>query len=549
MIMTAKGLLGSNPSPTRQEIKKYLSPRNLCRCTGYQKIFQAVEEAARVMRGEEPQLRGLEDDAPMRRRDSIAKVTGSLAYAADIKLDNMLHGKVHFSAHPHAIVKKIDTAAARSIDGVAAVFTADDIPGSRKIGMIERDQPALVGPGDVVRSLADPICAVYAETQDAARLALEAVRVEYEVLPGVFNLQDAGKQDTPLVWPGKPGNRFFSGAQERADVDEALKNSDLVVEGKFSTARVAHGYMEPEAGLARPDGNGGVVIYYPTQSVFDDQVQVAEVLGPPKEKVRVVQLPTGGAFGGKEDVIFHHLLALGALKLQRPVKISLTREESLQVVQKKHPAKFSLQLGLDRDGTFRALMADIQTEKGAYAALGLDIIENMMAFVGGPYYIPAVRINGLSLYTNNVMSGAMRGFGANQSNFAIEALIDEAATKIGLDPFEIRLKNALRTGLPTVAGHVPEPGVAGVVEVLQTLQKAVQEEPAPQPPEGSSLGFGMACGVKNVGFGHGLPESAGAKVVFSADGSRRLFVTHHEYWPGSHHRAGTHRFGDPEDTN
>jgi CO/xanthine dehydrogenase Mo-binding subunit len=249
--------------------------------------------------------------------------------------------------------------------------------------------------------------------------------------------------------------------------------------------------------------------------------------------VRVIQLPTGGAFGGKEDVIFHHILALAALKFDRPVKITLTREESLRVSQKKHGMRFKARLGLDRDGTFKALDVEISTDKGAYATLGFDIIENVMAFVAGPYFIPNVRIEGRSYYTHNVMAGAMRGFGANQGNFLIESLVDMAAAKINLDPFEIRLKNALRPGLPTVTDHVLEPGISGVVETLQAAQDAFRQQNIPEADAGTRLGVGIACGVKNIGFGHGLPESAGARVELEQDGSCRLLVTHHEYGQGA----------------
>jgi len=390
-----------------------------------------------------------------------------------------------------------------------------------------------VGTGEEIRSIADPICAVFADTPEQAEAALNKIKVTFRALPGVFSMEEAVKPGAPLVWPEKEGNIFYSGSLQRGDVKGELETADLVVAGEFTTSRIAHGFMEPEAGLARPDGKGGVEIHYPTQTVFDDQIQTAQVLGLPRDKVRVVQLPTGGAFGGKEDVIFHHILALAALKFNRPVKITLTRKESLQVSQKKHPSHFKVQLGLNREGYFKVLRGDITADKGAYAALGFDIIENMMAFIGGPYYIPAVEINGRSVHTNNVMSGAMRGFGANQSNFVIESLVDMAADKLGIDPYTIRLKNALVPGLPTVTDHVLEPGIPGVVEVIEAARAAVDREKPPAAPEGTSLGFGLACGVKNVGFGHSLPESAGARVELAADGTCRLFITHHEYGQGA----------------
>lgn len=533
MIMTVKGLLDSNPVPSRKEIREYIGPRNLCRCTGYQKIIEAVEEAARRLRGEPGGAGEYDNDTSIRKAEAAEKVTGRLQYADDIALGNMLYGKILFSDIPHGRLVSLDASAALQLPGVRGVITAEDIPGSRNIGMVERDQPALIGIGDEIRSLADPIAAVFADSPEGAEAALRACTAEYEELPGVFTIEEATAEAAALVWEDKPGNIFYEGRIERGNPESAQKASDTVVSGTFTTSRIAHAYMEPEAGIAQPDGRGGVEIRYPTQTVFDDQIQVAEVLNLPREKVRVIQLPTGGAFGGKEDVIFHHILALAALKFNCPVKITLSRRESLTVVQKKHGTLYHAGLGLDKDGSFTALTVDITTDKGAYAALGFDIVENMMAFSGGPYFIPEVRIDGKSVYTHNVMSGAMRGFGANQSNFVIESLVDMAARETGIDPIELRLKNALRPGLPTVTDHVLEPGLPGVEEVLTAARKALKQEEAPPVPEGMKPGFGIACGVKNIGFGHSLPESAGAKVELTADGSCHLYVTHHEYGQGA----------------
>ncbi|MCP4715699.1 MAG: molybdopterin-dependent oxidoreductase, partial [Deltaproteobacteria bacterium] len=362
---------------------------------------------------------------------------------------------------------------------------------------------------------------------------LSAIVVTCEELSGVFTIKEAEEQDASLVWKDKPGNIFYEGAIERGDITESAEQAKVIVSGEFSTSRIIHGFMEPECGLAKPDGDGGVEIYYPSQTVFDDQIQVAEVLGLPRDKVRVVQLPTGGAFGGKEDLVFHHILALAALTFDRPVKITLTREESLRVGQRKHPMQFKASLSLTGEGLFLGLNAEIKADKGAYATLGFDIIENAMAFVGGPYFIPSVSINGRSFYTNNIMSGAMRGFGANQGNFVIESLVDMAACELDMDPFEIRFINALRPGLPTVTDHVLEPGIPGVEETLLAAKTAFENEMAPAVTPGKRLGMGIACGVKNVGFGHGLPESAGAKVALHNDGTCHLYVTHHEYGQGA----------------
>jgi CO/xanthine dehydrogenase Mo-binding subunit/aerobic-type carbon monoxide dehydrogenase small subunit (CoxS/CutS family) len=533
MIMTAKGLLSLTSSPDRNQIRAYIASRNLCRCTGYQKIIDAVEDAARVLRGEKSHLSDSPDDAPLRRQDAVVKVTGRLQYADDIVMEDMVYGKILFAAEPHARLKRLDASVASAMPGVIGIITAKDIPGSRKIGMIERDQPALVDVGDEIRSIADPIAAVFAESPSEAESALKVFAPSYDELSGVFSVAEATALGAPRVYADKPDNIFYHGCLQRGEIDQALKESDVVVSGQFSTSRVAHGYLEPESGLARPDGQGGVEIYYPTQTVFDDQAQVAEVVNLPRKKIRVIQLPTGGAFGGKEDVIFHHILALAALKFNRPVKITLNRRESLRVSQKKHAMQFNVRLGLDRTGQFRALDAQVVADKGAYATLGYDIIENVMAFIAGPYFIPAVRINGRSVYTHNVMAGAMRGFGANQANYVVESLVDMAAREINVDPIEIRLKNALKSGLPTVTNHVLEPGIPGVIETLQAAREALNQEQPPTPTPGTRLGVGLACGVKNIGFGHGLPESAGAVIELTADGSCHLMVTHHEYGQGA----------------
>ena len=533
MIMTAKALLDSNPSPDREQIRSYFGPRNLCRCTGYIKIVDAVEEAARVLRGEPSEYSRLPDDGPMRRADGADRATAGIRYSDDIVPDGGLFGAVLFAREPHAILESLNIGNAQAVEGFVGTVTAADVPGENRIGLVDRDQPGLVGIGEEIRSMADPLCAVFAETADAARKALESIEPGFRVLPGVFTAEEALAPGAPAVQPGHPGNLFYSGTLSRGDIDRAFKDSAYVVEGDFSTQRIIHGFMEPECGHARPDGAGGVEITYPTQTVFDDRDQIAAFLNLPPERVRVIQAPTGGAFGGKEDILFHHILALAALKFGRPVKITLSRDESLAVTQKKHPARFRARLGLNPEGRFTALDADILTDKGAYASLGFDIIENMMSFIGGPYHIPAVSINGRSVFTHNVMSGAMRGFGANQSLFVIESLVDMAARKSGIDGIRLRRMNLLRVGQPTVGGHVLEPGLDGAVQVLDALEDALKDSEAPPVPEGAIQGLGIACGVKNVGFGHGLPESAGAKVELHADGSVRLYATHHEYGQGA----------------
>jgi aldehyde oxidoreductase len=533
-IMTVKALLNQYPHPTREEIRSYLRKnRNICRCTGYQKIIDAIEDAARRLRGEESRLSGLPDDASLRRMDARDRVTGRTKFADDIELDGMLHGKVLFAHRPHARLKNLDISLAEAMAGVAAVITAADVKGSNRIGRVERDQPCILAIGEEARFIGDPVAAVFAETPKVAEAALSSLRVLWEDLPAVFTPEEASASGAPLVHADRPNNLFRHKRIERGNVDAALSRCEVVVKGEFSTPRVDHGFLEAESGIAYPDDKGGVVIFYPTQCVHSDQTQLCEALALPPEKLRIVQSPTGGAFGGKGSIILQQFLALGALKANRPVKITLSRKESFIAHAKKHPVRFRCSLGVTREGKFCGLDVEATIDKGAYANLGLAVIENVVSFVGGPYFIPHVRIDAKSWYTNNIPSGAMRGFGANQANFVIECLVDMAAEKLSMDPFDIRLKNALRPGLPTVTDHVLEPGISGIGEVLLAAREAYQKaEPILAAP-GTKIGFGFACGVKNIGFGHALPESAGAIAELDSNGNCSLRITHHEYGQGA----------------
>ncbi len=253
----------------------------------------------------------------------------------------------------------------------------------------------------------------------------------------------------------------------------------------------------------------------------------------PEEMIRVIQLPLGGAFGGKEDLLLHQYLALGALKSGRPVKIVLCRDESLRVHVKRHPAKMHFKLGVDSRGKFLALEADIIVDSGAYASLTPDVLENMVVFAAGPYFVPHLKIEGRAYSTNNVLCGAMRGFGVNQVAIALESLVDEAGRSLNLDPFEIRLLNGLETGLPTAADHVLEDGIAAIKETVLAAQKSFLGESLPEPKPGKRIGVGVACAVKNVGYGHGIPEDAGAILELSASGKVNLKTSQHEYGQGS----------------
>ncbi len=540
MIMSAKALLDENPIRTDAEIRDHLTKnRNTCRCTGYINIIKAIQEAGEIMAGRKKAEplgpEGMEVQSTQLRQDAIAAVTGQRRYAGDMKLDNMLHGKVLWSEHPHAEVLSVDASEALAMPGVATVVTAWDIQGINRAGVIaaNRDQTAIAGNGQKARYIGDSVAAVFAETPEIAEEALKKIKVEYKVLPAVFSPEEAALPNAPKVH--EKGNLMHHSHIERGDVEAAFKQCAVISEHRYTTQMIEHGFMEPEAGIAYPSEGGGVTILYGTQTAFDDRSQVAEITALPEDKVRVIQVPQGGSFGGKEDLIFHQHLALGALKTKRPVKIVLTREESLRVHVKRHGSVMDIKTGADRDGYILALDFNVVLDTGAYMSLGFDVLENFVVFAGGPYYIPNVRIDGKAWYTNNVLAGAMRGFGVNQVAFGLEQNVDEMARALKMDPYEFRLINGLVAGKPTVADHVLEEGIPGHNETVIAAREAMKKVviPAPSGPT-KKIGVGVASAVKNIGFGHDIPESAGTTVELDKDGNVTLFVSHHEYGQGGH---------------
>ena len=549
MIMTGKALLDSSPDPTPEEIKTALTTnRNLCRCTGYVSIVEAIQLAAERMAGRgslevHPEARELISN-PQLREEAIKKVTGTCMYADDIEMEGMLYGVILWAAHPHAKIINIDTSAAEAVDGVALVLTAKDIPGKNQAGIIVRDQPAIAD--EKTRYIGDSLASVFAETLAIAEIARDKIHVEYEVLLGVFSPQEAAAPDAPRVHDD--GNLVKHAAIVCGDVDQAFAECEAVIEGIYSTPFIEHAFLEPESAIAYPDGEGGVVLKIGSQTIFDDRTQLSEILGLPEGKIRVIQAAQGGSFGGKEDMILQQHITLAALRTDRPVKITLTREESLRAHPKRHPAWIRYKTGADRDGHILAIEADITLDAGAYTSLSIDVLENTVVFAAGPYYVPNLRIDGNVWYTNNVPCGAMRGFGVNQIAIGLEQQIDAMARALDIDPFEFRLINAVIAGLPTGADHVLEEGVDGIKETIQAAQQVFHQTELPAEADGKKIGVGVASAVKNVGYGHGIPETAGAIVRLNSSGEVQLCVTHHEYgqggWAGQI-KIASHELGLP----
>lgn len=537
MIMSAKALIDANPQPSDEEIKSHLTRnRNVCRCTGYTNIIRAVRAAAEVMASGEklPPLGdwGKEIKSTQLLEDAIGKVTGTTRYGGDIKMEGMLYGKILWSEHPHAEILSVDASEALAVPGVKTVVTAWDLKGINRAGIVSvnRDQPAIAGNGQKARYIGDSIASVFAESEAIAEEALEKIKVEFKVLPPVLSWQEAAKADAPLVH--SKGNLMHHCQIVRGDVDEAFKQCAVVIEREYETPRVEHGFMEPESGLAFPSHDGGVTVMHGSQSVFDDRSQIAEELNLPEEKVRVVQIAQGGSFGGKEDPIFLAHLALGALKTGRPVRIVLTRPESLRVHAKRHPAWMWYKTGADKDGHVLAIDYRVILDTGAYMSLGFDVLENMVVFGAGPYFVPNLRMDGKAWYTNNVLCGAMRGFGVNQVAFALEQNMDEMARALSIDPFEFRLINGLEAGMPSASDHVLELGVAAHKETVYAARDALRKLDLPKSSGNKKIGIGVASAVKNVGYGHDIPESAGTIIEMDKTGLVTIKVSHHEYGQG-----------------
>jgi aldehyde oxidoreductase len=527
MVLTAKALLEKNPSPSDGEIRLAFTG-HLCRCTGYTRITRAVQRAADAMQ------KGIDIDVDtgadstgigqsVVRQDGAAKVTGSFQFGADLEADGMCYAAALFSPHPYAEVLSIDISSAEALPGVVKILTARDVPGKNAQGIIIPDQPVFVPVGARVRSVSDILALVVAETPAAARAAADRVRVDYRVLDGVFTAQQALAPEAPILHEPPPGvppsNIMYATHVEKGDVDGALRQAEFVVERTYRTPFAEHAYLEPEAGLAAVDENGLITVWMASQAVTIHSYILADILGVPPSQVRLVHVSPGGAFGARNDLSLHPYLALAALQTRRPVRMVLTRAESLRFHTKRHAMQHTLRLGATRDGRLTALSCEIVADTGAYASAGIPVLDQATIFATGPYEIPNVRIVGTSVYTNNIACGAMRGFGIPQSAFAIETAMDEMAEKLGLSPFELRRRNGIKENSTTSTGQ-PVGTSAPYLETLAQIEAAVPAALASLPPPrpGHHRGVGVASSIKNVGIGLGLPEATGVSMELTWDG-------------------------------
>jgi aldehyde oxidoreductase len=500
MVMQAKILLDKHPDPSREEVSKALT-QNLCRCTGYKKIEESILTAAEAIR-ENKEVPLAESNGqiggrhPKYQADRL--VLGQRPYVADMRIEGVLFGALKLSDHPRAKVLSIDTSEAEQLPGVIQIFTAKDVSGERHVGLIVSDWPLMIEIGEETRYVGDVLAGVVAHSEEIARHATALIKVEYEVLEPITDPHFALEKNIPQIHP--KGNLLSETIINRGDVVKSLQESDFTSEGTYQTQMIEHGFMEPECCIARP-WRDGVEVFSQGQGVYEDQKQIARVLNLPLEKVKVVLVPNGGGFGGKEDLSVQGHTALFSYLLRKPVKIALTRDESILMHPKRHPIEMRYTVGCTKDGKLTALKADIIGDTGAYASVGMKVLERAAGHATGAYHIPNVDIVSRAVYTNNIPCGAMRGFGVNQVTFAVESCIDELCEKGGFDRWQFRFDNALKDGDMTSTGQVIEGG-CGVQNTLVAVKDHFEK----------AKYAGIACGIKNTGIGNGMPDDGKVKI-------------------------------------
>lgn len=447
------------------------------------------------------------------RLDGWDKVSGKARYIADLAPENLAYGAVFRSTRHHALIKKLDTGAAQNIPGVLKIITIEDVPGQKIYGAINPDRPALAQ--GKVRFFGEPIAIIVANRPETAELARRAIQIEYEDLPAVFDPVQALEEGAPAVHDG--GNLLGHFEIHEGNLEEGFAQADFIFEETFKVPRIYPGYLEPETSLAEWHADGHLTVWVSSQKPFNDRDHICHVLGLPPESVQVKIATIGGAFGGKEDSSLHILAALAALTTQRTVRMVNSREESLLAHPKRHPGELHYRVGVLKDGTLTALQVASYLDTGAYGSYGLAVAQLHTETLSGPYRIPNVHFDTYLAYTNSPISGAMRGFGAPQSNFAYESMMDILAARLNLDPLELRRKNMWRPGDCNVT-RVP----VNQAESLQKIAQAAEEEIArlkqlPVTP-GMSGGIGLAFSVQTMGLGRGVPDDSTNRLEWLPDG-------------------------------
>lgn len=535
LMMTAAALLDENPEPGDREIKVALKD-TYCRCTGYSSVLRAIHSAGKVLRGEdalppaEPQV-----DEPLRSvgrselvQDVVERVTGRAKYTDDYSFPGMVYGRTLRSAHPHAIVRGIDTSQARAHPGVHAVLTRDDVPGDNIHGIVTLDWPVLIGENETARYMGDAIAIVAAETAEIAEEALQLISVDYEPLPVVADPVYANSPEAPLVHARREDGNLLKHIKVRhGDLRRGFEEADVVVERTYRTPIIEHAFLEPECAIGVPAGHdeehGKLTVYVGSQIPYQDRNQIARAMDLPDDRVRVRGTLIGGGFGGKEDIAGQIHVAMLADAVQRPVKLLYTRQESMLFHPKRHATVIRIRTGARRDGRLTAVEAELYGDAGAYASLSDKVMTRATTHATGPYDVPNAKIDCYAMYTNNPPAGAFRGFGVTQSAFAVEQNMDLIALELGMDPLELRRINAQKVGVVTATGQQLRESV-GLPETIRLCDEDLRGNANGNFRWGwrdgdMAWGWGVACAYKNTGLGGGAPDKSAAEVEARDDGT------------------------------
>ena len=517
MVMCTKALLDVNPDPTEDEIK-YALRNNYCRCTGYVKIIAAVKLSAKILREGRIPEKSADDwkvGSRVHRLDVEEKVLGYGKYPDDFYKENMCYGSALRSKYPRARVLSIDTSKAKALPGVAAVLTAEDIPGENKIGHLKHDQYTLIPVGGLTHYLGDAVALVAAEDMETVEKAKKLIKVEYEILPMVHNIKEAAAADAPKVFDEEESNVQAYKHVSRGNAAEAIRNAKHVITQHFETPWTEHAFLEPECAVAYIDEDGDVMVISTDQDAYCTYRECSLMLGT--DKVKAENALVGGGFGGKEDMTVQHHAALLAHHTRRPVKVRLTRAESLLIHPKRHHFVMDFTMGCDENGKILGVKAKVASDTGAFASLGGPVLERACTHAAGPYAYENFEIEGTAYYTNNPPAGAFRGFGVTQTCFATETLLNMMADEIGITPWEIRYRNAIRPGGVLPNGQIVDEST-GLVETLEAVKEQYDSARAAGKP------IGLACAMKNAGVGVGIPDTGRVKLIIEEDHKLHIYA-------------------------
>ena len=510
IVMRAKSQIDKKGADLKREDMARHLGAHLCRCTGYVKILDAIDVVAKGTPVSVSLPGGIGSRGAKYEAGELA--LGDRGYVDDIRVPGMLHAALHLTAHVRADVLAIDTTDALAAPGVEAVFTAADVPGDIRVGIIYKDWPIFIGVGERTSYAGDVLAIVVARTRREARAAAELIKVTYSPLRPIVDAVSAITDTEIAVW-GTDSNVLSRSEYQRGDTQAALGTSSFTVTETFQTQRIEHAFLEPESTLAVPNTEAGTMhVYSGGQGVWDDRDQICDILKISKDKVTVELVSNGGAFGGKEDMSNQGQTALAAWLLQQPVNCTLSREESFLMHAKRHPIRMEYSVGCDANGKLTAVHARMIGDSGSYASVGMKVLERAAGHATGPYYVPNVDVASVAVRTNNPVCGAFRGFGANQAQFAMEGCLDRLAEQLGISGWEIRKRNVIHPGQVWGPGQIMDDGCKGADMCLDEIK------PAYDAAVSAGRAVGLGLGLKNSGLGNGFREVARAVVHFRADG-------------------------------